>query len=132
MSINRFTTLLVVCFTVVLAAGCGGVVSDLQNVGTAGENFMSALRDNNYSQAYNLCGDSLQKELSSPQGLESLIKNGNVHPAKWNISSRNVNGDQGQLEGSVTFDSGKEGDLRITLGKAGSDWKVIGFNMKQK
>jgi hypothetical protein len=74
----------------------------------------------------------LQKELGSAQNLNTRIKNGRVQPTAWTFSSRNINSDTGQLEGTVTFTGNREGTVRLVLMQVSGEWKISGFNLKEK
>jgi len=116
----------VVFFVAVFALGLGAT----QPAADAGEAFMTALKSGSYPQAYGMCAPALQQELKSPQGLQQLVTNGKVQPASWSFSSRNVNGNSAQLDGTATFANGTQGTVRIVLAQNGSVWQVVGFNLK--
>ena len=114
----------VTLFPIVLGFGATQPAAD------AGEAFMTALKSGSYPQAYGMCAPALQQELKSPQGLQQLVTNGKVQPASWSFSSRNVNGNSAQLDGTATFANGTQGTVRIVLAQNGSVWQVVGFNLK--
>jgi hypothetical protein len=90
---------------IVLSVGLGvGLTQPIANVG---DEFMTALKNEDYTRAYNLCAPSLQQELRNPQNLANLIRNARVQPTQWSYTSRNVSNDQGQL--------GRQCDLRGKL-----------------
>ncbi len=103
-----------------------------QPAATAGDAFMTALRDGDYDQAYSLCSPGLQKELGSAQDLQELIENGDAQPSQWSFTSRNISGDTGQLDGNVTLTGDRPGTVIIKLVKVGDAWKINGFNLKEK
>ena len=115
-------------FVVVFALGMGAT----QPTASAGEAFMSALKNGDYNQAYNLCTPALQRELGNARNLETRIKNGKAEPTAWSFTSRNVTNDTGQLEGSVTFTGNREGNVRLVLAQLGGEWKISGFDLKEK
>ncbi len=95
--------------------------------------FMTALRDGNYGKAYDLCGPDLQKEVGgSADGLQQMIVSGNVKPASWNFNSFNMSGSNGQVGGDVTFTGNRPGTASIVLAQVGGQWKIVGFNLKEK
>jgi len=93
---------------------------------------MTALKNGDAAGAYNLCTPALQRELGSAQGLDTRIKNGRVQPTAWSFSSRNIENDTGQLEGTVTFAGNREGTVRLVLAQVGGEWKISGFNLREK
>jgi hypothetical protein len=115
-----------VFFVAVFALGMGAT----QPAATVGESFMTALKNGDYAQAYGLCAPALQQELNSAQGLQQLVTNGKVQPVSWTFSSRNVDNATAQLDGTATFTSGGSGTVRIVLNQVGSNWQVVGFNLK--
>lgn len=125
--------LVCVClFAAAFALGLGGALGLTQPAATAGENFMTALKNGDAAGAYNLCTPALQRELGSAQGLDTRIKNGRVQPTTWSFSSRNIQNDTGQLDGTVTFTGNREGTVRLVLAQVGGEWKISGFNLKEK
>jgi hypothetical protein len=121
--------LLVVACT---AALVGGVMGATQPLADSGERFMTALKDGDYRKAYEMASPGLQKELQDPAGLERIVKGGNVQPATWSFSSRNISGDQGELKGTTTLTGGRPGEVAVVLGKVGSDWKITGFRIRER
>lgn len=126
--------LLVVCLVCVGVIGVAFVLGlgATQSISDVGDAFMTALKNEDYSTAYNLCTPALQQELRNPQGLANLIRNANVRPMRWSYASRNVSNDQGQLEGSVTFVGNREGTLQLVLTQGGGTWKIAGFRLREK
>ena len=126
--------ILVLCLMCVCIIGVAFALGVLgtQPAATAGEDFMAALKKGDYNQAYNLCAPALQRELGSARNLETRIKNGKVEPTGWTFTSRNVNNDTGQLDGTVTFTGNREGNVRLVLTQVGGQWKISGFNLQEK
>ncbi len=123
--------LLLVCVGIVGIALLGGLGAT-QPAADAGENFMAALKGSNYTRAYELMHPALQQKIGQAQDLQAMIESGNVRPTQWSFSSRSISGEEGTLDGSVTFNGNREGAMHLELAKAGSDWKIIGFNLKEK
>jgi hypothetical protein len=86
--------------------------------------FIGYLQTQNYSQAYNLCGADLQKELSNPDGLQSFLESNGFTNQTWSRRSIFRFGNEAQ----VTFTNGSTGLLTISLGLDDTKtWKVIGI-----
>jgi hypothetical protein len=137
---NKKIILIIVGVLLVLCLVCVGIgvvafalgMGATQPVADVGDQFMTALKNEDYNRAYSLCAPALQQELRNPQGLANIIRNGRVQPVSWSYSSRNVSNDQGQLEGSVTFVGNKEGTLQLVLTQVGGTWKIAGFRLREK
>ena len=123
--------LCLVCVCIIVAAVALGFGAT-QPAATAGENFMTALKNGDVAGAYNLCTPALQRELGSAQGMQTRITNGRVQPTQWSFSSRNINNDTAQLDGTVTFTGNREGNVTLVLAQVGGEWKISGFNLKEK
>jgi hypothetical protein len=122
---------LCLCIALVGIASIGGIgaFAGTQPIADQGERFMQSLKTGDYAGAYALCHPALQQKLGSAQGLQRLIENGKAKPSSWNFSSRNLENNQGHLEGTVTMVGG-EGTVTLDLAKSGNDWKVIAFDLK--
>lgn len=92
-----------------------------------GEDFMAALRDGNYRQAYSLCAPALQTDLGSVDKLGESVKD--LHPTQWTFTSRQVEGGSAQLDGDLTYGDQQAGKLRLVLDQIGNDWRVSGFKL---
>lgn len=121
---------LCLCIVIIGVAFVGGFLGT-QPVADLGEKFMQSLKSGDYAAAYNLCHPSLQQKLGSAQGLQRLVENGKAKPSNWNFSTRNIDNDQGHMEGTVTMQGG-EGTVTLDFVKSGNDWKIIAFDLKAK
>lgn len=101
-----------------------------QPMSTAGESFMTAVRDGNYAAAYALCTPALQQELGDVSEFENTMQDN--RPSKWNFTSRQVENNTGQLDGTATLQDGSEADVRLVLDQVGGAWKVSGINIHPK
>ncbi len=124
--------LVAVGFTVVGGAGTlAAVFGATQPVADVGDKFLQALKDGNYTAAHALMHPALQQEIGTPQDLRRMVESGKAQPKNWTFTTRNIENEEGHLEGSVTM-TGGEGIVTIDLAKSGDEWKVIGFNLKAK
>jgi hypothetical protein len=130
--IGAVVAILAVCvcvIVVIVGLGLAGGVSLTQPIADVGEKFMQSLKVADYNTAFGLCDPSLKTELGSAQGLKKLVDSGKAQPTKWNFTSRNIENNQGHIDGTVTM-LGGEGTLSLDFIKVGSDWKVVGFDLK--
>ena len=98
-----------------------------QPVVTTGDSFLTALRVDNYDQAYSLCMPELQHEVGGAGGLEKMFKTN--EPAQWNWTSRSIRNGAGYLGGSLTFADGTKGTVQLTLTQVGNKWKIVSFSI---
>lgn len=115
-----------------IALFAGGIFAATQPLATTGDNFMDALKTSNYSQAYTLCSPSLQQELGSAEGLQTMIAENKRQPTSWSWSNRSINNNDGSLSGSVTFANGQTGNVELALTYSSNQWKIAGFNLTEK
>jgi hypothetical protein len=93
-----------------------------------GNEFMQALKDENYELAFDLCAPNIQEELGSAEGLQEFIEIADRQPEKWKFSSRSVENDVADLSGPATFRFG-EATLTLQLTKIDDSWKVNTFGI---
>lgn len=120
------------CLAVVLlATGALGVLGMTQPAADTGDKFMQALKAANYEGANALMTPELQKKVGNAQGLRKMIEGGKAQPTQWTFTERSINGNQGNLAGSVTMLSG-DGTVSLGLVKSGDVWKIDAFDLKHK
>ncbi len=126
-----------VCMCCVLAGvgftvmGGLGIFGATQPVADAGDKFLQSLKDGNYTAAYGSMHPALQQKIGTPQDLRKMIESGKAQPTKWTFTTRNMDNDQGHLEGSATM-TGGEGTVTLDLVKVGDAWKITAFNLRAK
>lgn len=106
----------------------GLALNATQPVADAGQTYMTALSNGDYSKAFDLSAPSLQQEAGNAQGLQTALSS--KQPVSWNFTSRNVNNDQGELQGTDTYKDGTTGTVDLVLSKIGNDWKVAGVHFQ--
>jgi hypothetical protein len=141
--VNRKTLLIIagavvgvcMCCAVVVAVvsltGVLGIFGVTQPVADVGEKFMQSLKAGDYATAYAQLHPALQQKIGTPQDLKKMVESGKAQPSKWNFTTRNMENDQGHLEGSVTM-QGAEGTVTLDLTKLGDEWKITSFNLTPK
>jgi hypothetical protein len=127
--------ILAVVGLLVLCGVIGGVAFFAANsltsgMASAGETFMADLRDANYPDAYNMLTPEFQKQLGSADQFANGIKA--VQPASWTFTSRQVQNNSGQLEGTTVLANGAQASLQLVLDQVGGAWKVSGINIQPK
>ncbi|MCW1966671.1 MAG: hypothetical protein KIH69_000960 [Anaerolineae bacterium] len=110
----------------------GGAMLLTSGPADAGNSFMTALTQGDYDKAWGDCHPALKEKIGGVQKLKDIVEGGNAKPVSFSISSRNVNNDEGKLEGTATLSGNRQANLVVELAKSGNDWKVIGFNIKAK
>lgn len=96
----------------------------------AADTFMGALRDGDFSRAYSQSAPALQRELGGPQGYGRGI--GPYRPATWSWSQRSIRNGVGRVSGSVTYQDGGSGSVRLTLHQVDDRWRVEGYSFNRQ
>jgi hypothetical protein len=113
---------------IVLPVGIITLVNVLvQPIVTVGEDFMTALKNDDFARAYELCAPDLQSTLGSSTGIASRVRD--RKPETWSWSQRRVRNGVGIMEGSYTTADGKTGSIRIDLDDFDGQWKIVGFSL---
>lgn len=116
-----------------LAVGLGGVVMNAtQPVVTAGDAFLTALKDGNYDRAYALSTPGLQQKVQNAQGLQRTLGVSRLPLKSWSFSSRSVNNAEGHVAGSGELEDGRTVAIDLQFEQTGDDWKVSGFNIQPR
>lgn len=106
----------------------GGVLSATQPVANAGDAYMAALRDGDFSKAYDMSAPALQQEVGDAEGLQTALSARQI--ASWSFTSRNISNNQGSLSGTATYTNGDTGPVEMSLIQVGNEWKVAGINLQ--
>lgn len=92
----------------------------------AADTFMGALRDGDYSRAFSQSAPALQRELGGAEGYGRGI--GPYRPATWSWSQRSIRNGIGRVSGSVTYQNGTSGTVRLTMHQVDDSWRVEGYS----
>ena len=104
------------------------VMNATQPVVEAGEVYLTALRDGDYTRAYDMSASALQQEVGDAEGLQVLMAERQL--ATWSITSRSINNSQGNLSGTTTYTNGETGTVEMALTQVGNEWKVSGLSLR--
>lgn len=115
-----FAVLLTVMFT-----GC----QTLGSASDTGNNFMSALKSQDYSASYAMLAPELQTELGGQDGWKSFAEPRNF--SEWKFTNTQVSNDSGQMDGEATLGD-EVYNITLILQKSGDDWKVAGIDISFK
>jgi hypothetical protein len=89
---------------------------------------MAALRDENFSKAYDLCSDSLQSSFGSTEELKTYVEVNDLRPKEWDLSYSMIADKEIQLKGNVLFQDGRTATVAVWLIKVNAlKWKVDDF-----
>lgn len=102
----------------------------LEPVVTAGDGFMTALKEEEFHQAYNLCTPELQAVLGNSPRLRTEILEQKLQPYQWRWRNRSLEGNRGYLSGWVTFADGRDGEVSLSLLEIDGEWRVGGFELE--
>jgi len=116
------------CGVVAIVAFVGLIVSVVfwatGGITDAADDFFAAANEGNYERAYGLTSQQLQGQIDAP-GLEAfLIENGLDEVTETSWSSRSIQNDTGELEGTVTTQSGGTIPITMELIQEGEDWRI--------
>ena len=124
-----------VCLALALLAvtGCG-IVDTAKQANQTGVDFMTALKEGNFDAAYALLTQELQAEVGEVGNLQKMIDDNSARPKEWAFSSWNMSTDPDQnstatVEGSVTYQDGREGVVKLVLLKVGDSWQLLSFDL---
>jgi hypothetical protein len=107
--------------------------SDQTKAAQVGIDFLTKLKSSDWPGAYNLCTPDLQKEVVSASELSKRITSGGAQPVSGVLTTFSdiAPGDADtQIDGTGTFGSNRVGTIRLVLDRAGSSWRISGFNLK--
>lgn len=96
---------------------------------TAANQFLTALKSENYARAFDMCDDQLQHELVNTSTLQRRIEENNLQPKRWNFTKKTVKGDAAEYLGRIDYQNGGQGPVRVTLQKSDGKWLVIGLSL---
>jgi hypothetical protein len=126
------------CVACVVIAGVitGGAVFAVLNVfgkpvtDTAND-FMVAVKNNDYVKAYNLVIPEQQTSFGgSPDGMKDLFQRNNwADPVDWTFTNFNVTDNEAVVTGTVTLKGNVKNNVRIDLRNPGNQWKILGFGL---
>lgn len=114
----------------------GPAISNIFNstaaLGDTGNKFMTALKSEDYTTAFGMVLPAQQSALGgSADGLKQLLENGGVSkPENWNFTSFNINNDQGQVSGNVTYSGNVTKTLSLVMTKSGDSWLIAGLSIQ--
>lgn len=134
MHVSHILAPLLATWLIILStAGCG-VVQTAQEFNNTGNAFMAALQKADYQAAYELCMAELQVEIGEVADLQAMIEEQDARPQEWTFASWNLSTDTdqrqtAQVEGSVTYQDGRQGAVTLELIKVGEVWQVMSFNL---
>lgn len=98
---------------------------------TAAQDFLSAIKAEDFDAAYARLGSALQGEVGSAQGLQERIKQGEVTGiASWAIEEMREDGTRQIAAGKISLSAGDVVLFHLILENEGGAWKVAGFDFE--
>jgi hypothetical protein len=102
------------------------VVSLTRPVVDTADAFMAALRDGDFRRASSQSTPALRQEMGGAEGYGRGI--GPYRPASWSWSQRSIRNGVGRVSGSVTYQNGTSGSVRLTMRQLDDGWRVEGYS----
>jgi hypothetical protein len=133
-----------------LLLGCGALVlvcvviggaifafvsSEIQPAKDKSEEFMEALKSEDYEAAYAMGDPEFQEVVGSAEALREGAQANNAIPEKWSFDTGgSINSDSdgttASFTGSVTYQDGSEHDLEMELTKIDDEWYINYFSFE--
>jgi hypothetical protein len=127
---RRRVWLFILIGVVAIAVLAGGifllVVSLTRPVVDVADAFMTALKDGDFASASSYTTPALQRETGGAEGFARGI--GVYRPATWSWSQRSIRNGVGRVSGSVTYQNGANGSVRLTMSQIDDRWRVEGYS----
>lgn len=123
------------CLTVIIAVAVlgGGIFFFVMKMTgvlvESADSFFAKLTANQLREAYDSTSKTCQKTTDF-KNFEAVVKRVGLdkyQSASW--SKRNINNDQGQIEGTVKRQDGQEFPMQIDFEKQEGQWRILGFRV---
>lgn len=133
MTNKRIFLLILILGSLVAASACS-TVKTAQAFNQTGNDFMTAMKEADYTAGYDLFGQELQQKVGAVEDLQTMIEENKAQPSEWTFSSWNLSTDENKnntatVEGSVTYQDGRQGTVKLELIKVSEAWKVMSFDL---
>ncbi|MEM8859648.1 MAG: hypothetical protein AAGD96_15075 [Chloroflexota bacterium] len=106
----------------------GGLLFLTRDVASAGDEFMEALRNEQFSLAYEMMHPALQSEYDGYEGFQDAFREIGLNIESWRFTSRSINNDSGELSGQVTT-TGQGGTVFLALLNENDQWFISSFRL---
>jgi len=91
----------------------------------SGDDFMAAVRAQDFNRAYALSTPALRRELGDAERMRATA--GGLRPTEWSWSQRSIRNDIGRLAGTATYQGGRSGGVTLQLHQVDGQWRVAAF-----
>jgi len=106
------------------------LIESTEAVADAGDAFLQAVSDDDYTAAYAMVAPSMQETMGGEAGLRERFIGSGLVIATWDIRSRTVREDYGEVSGDVTLERGSTLEFEIIFDNVGEEWLVSGFTFE--
>lgn len=103
-----------------------------RDLSVTSEDFLAAVKTDNYDKAFSLCSSALQAELGSVDGLREAIYHRDAIPTEWKLNLFRMNGNNGEVEGTGNLTRGRRAVINLALTREKGKWLISGFLIQEQ
>jgi len=136
---NRLKKILIISIAALVAVALTwGILSGsidrliTRDLAVTSEQFLTAVRTDDYDTAFSLCSQAFQTELGSTDGLGKSISGRDAIPTEWKLDLFRMNGNNGQVEGTGTLSRGRRAVINLSLTRENRKWLISGFLIEEQ
>jgi hypothetical protein len=136
---KRLKKILIIAVAVLVAAALiwgyfSGSIDRLitRDLAATSEQFLTAVRTDNYDAAFSLCSKAFQAELKNVDGLRHGIAGRDAIPTEWQLDLFRMNGNNGEVEGTGMLTRGRRAVINLALTRENRKWLISGFLIEEQ
>jgi hypothetical protein len=103
-----------------------------RDLAVTSEQFLTAMRSDNYDAGFALCTKAFQAELKSVDGLRHAIAGRDAIPTEWELNLFRMSGNIGEVEGTGMLTRGRKAVINLALARENRKWLISGFLIEEQ